>query len=542
MQLNDIKSMLLAGANSINVNKDKINKVNVFPIPDGDTGTNMDHTMGGIVKKLMEIGDADLTEESFDQLYNSALMASQGNSGVILSQWYKGFFGAFKENMELTIGSLDEAFMLASEAAYSAVSNPTEGTILTVAREGFEGAEEQIDEESTVEQFLEAVLNCAKESLERTPELLPVLKDAGVIDSGGLGFVYMISGMLEGINGSSTFDVDDLLEQYGTITSGIDISSDSEEFGYCTELILNVSDDKKSVFHFEDQKKWCENIGNSVVAVMNLNQFKAHVHTMEPEKVLEHFHSFGEFYKIKIENMTVQHHELQNFSEKKTRKEGLSIITVADGPGMKSLFSDMGANIILDGGQSDNVSVEDMVNAIKATDTNTVVLLPNNKNILMAAEKAKENTQSNDLDVIILPTKTMADGYAAMALVDFEAPAFEIMDVMKQSLAKSISCQIAPAARDSVCDGIEVKSGELLVVVDGTVIGSVVVVEDALEVLQAKLSGIENKSSVVFFCKDEEAIQGLECIRNKIDSVFGSAEIFFYNGGQTVYDYVLAII
>ena len=284
MELSVLKKMLIGGAKKILDNKQQLNEMNVFPIPDGDTGTNMDKTMGGVLNVLAEIGDRDLRPSDFDELYTGALMSSQGNSGVILSQWLKGFLKAFKDFDEVSAGSLYAAFLSGTESAYNSVAEPVEGTFLTVCREAQENAEDNLDEDTTTEQFMKDVVEGAAESLKHTPELLPVLKQYDVLDSGAMGFVCLVTGMLEALDES--FDID-LSEFESVAKAGAAAAGEGlAEFGYCTELILKIDDDKVASFNEPLVRSDMRDFGNSLVLVQEGKQVKVHIHTVKPEAVM----------------------------------------------------------------------------------------------------------------------------------------------------------------------------------------------------------------------------------------------------------------
>lgn len=334
MELSVLKKMLIGGAKKILDNKQELNDMNVFPIPDGDTGTNMDKTMSGVLKVLFEIGDRDLESSDFDKLYTGALMNSQGNSGVILSQWLKGFLKSFKDFDELNAGSLYAGFLAGTESAYNSVAEPVEGTFLTVCREAQENAEDNLDEDTTTEQFMKDIVEGATESLKKTPELLPILKEYNVLDSGAMGFVCLVTGMLEALDDSFEIDLSEF-ESVAAVDAGASIPGMGEglaEFGYCTEMIIQLDDDKADSFNETLVTSDMRDFGNSLVLVKDGKQVKIHIHTLKPESVMAYFHKFGEFIKLKIENMTIQHHE--SFI---ANKKDAAIVAVADGDGIAEL-------------------------------------------------------------------------------------------------------------------------------------------------------------------------------------------------------------
>lgn len=536
MELSVLKKMLIGGAKKILDNKQQLNEMNVFPIPDGDTGTNMDKTMGGVLQALAEIGDRDLESADFDKLYTGALMNSQGNSGVILSQWLKGFLRAFKDFDELNAGSLYAAFLSGTESAYNSVAEPVEGTFLTVCREAQENAEDNLDEDTTTEQFMKDVVEGAAESLKHTPELLPVLKEYNVLDSGAMGFVCLVTGMLEALDES--FDIDlSKFESVANASAGAVSAAMGEglaEFGYCTELIVQIDDDKIDSFDETLVRSDMRDFGNSLVLVQEGNQVKIHIHTLKPEAVMTYYHRFGEFIKLKIENMTIQHHE--SFT---ANKKDVAIVAVADGDGIADLFKELGVTEIARGGQSNNVSVQGLTDSCKAAGTKDIIILPNNKNIIMTAEKVREVMK--DVKIRIIPTKSMAEGYLALSLVNANASAQEIEVSMIQALQGVHTGLIAKADKTGVYNGISVTAGDFIGVLDDDIITCAS--SDLKACLEAFLPTVPDaascKSVHIFTgnAEDKAISDGLE---DQIKTCCPGAEIFSCVGGQNIYNYVIA--
>ena len=536
MELSVLKKMLIGGAKKILDNKQQLNEMNVFPIPDGDTGTNMDKTMGGVLQALAEIGDRDLESADFDKLYTGALMNSQGNSGVILSQWLKGFLRAFKDFDELNAGSLYAAFLSGTESAYNSVAEPVEGTFLTVCREAQENAEDNLDEDTTTEQFMKDVVEGAAESLKHTPELLPVLKEYNVLDSGAMGFVCLVTGMLEALDESFDIDLSEF-ESVANASAGAVSAAMGEglaEFGYCTELIVQIDDDKIDSFDETLVRSDMRDFGNSLVLVQEGNQVKIHIHTLKPEAVMTYYHRFGEFIKLKIENMTIQHHE--SFT---ANKKDVAIVAVADGDGIADLFKELGVTEIARGGQSNNVSVQGLTDSCKAAGTKDIIILPNNKNIIMTAEKVREVMK--DVKIRIIPTKSMAEGYLALSLVNANASAQEIEVSMIQALQGVHTGLIAKADKTGVYNGISVTAGDFIGVLDDDIITCAS--SDLKACLEAFLPTVPDaascKSVHIFTgnAEDKAISDGLE---DQIKSCCPGAEIFSCVGGQNIYNYVIA--
>ena len=537
MELSVLKRMLIGGAKKILDNKQQLNEMNVFPIPDGDTGTNMDKTMGGVLTVLSEIGDRDLRPSDFDELYTGALMSSQGNSGVILSQWLKGFLKAFKDFDELNAGSLYAAFLAGTESAYNSVAEPVEGTFLTVCREAQENAEDNLDEDTTTEQFMRDVVEGASESLKHTPELLPVLKQYDVLDSGAMGFVCLVTGMLEALDDTFTVDLSEFKSAVAKPVSGAPVSMGGKglaEFGYCTEMIIQIDDDKAASFNEDLVRSDMRDFGNSLVLVKDGNQVKVHIHTLKPESVMAYYHRYGEFVKLKIENMTIQHHEsfLANLKE-------VAIVAVADGDGFADLFTDMGVTEVARGGQSDNVSLQDLVDACKKASAKHVILLPNNKNIIMTAEKVREVYK--DAVIHIVPTKSMAEGYLALSLIDAGASYEEIEKAMNKALVGVHTGLIAKSDKTGVYNGVDVHAGDYIGVLDDDIITCAdTVLKDCLMKFFPTVPTVTDCESVMVFAGNDSDKALSDAMTADIKSFCPSAEIFSCLGGQKIYNYVIA--
>ena len=536
MELNILKKMFIGGAKKILDNKQTLNDMNVFPIPDGDTGTNMDKTMTGLIKVLMEIGDRDLTASDFDDLYTSALMNSQGNSGVILSQWLKGFLKAFKDFDEVSAGTLDMAFIEGMSSAYNSVAEPVEGTFLTVCREAQENAEDQLDEDTTTEEFMKNIVEGASESLKKTPDLLPVLKQYDVLDSGAMGFLCLVTGMMEALD--ETFSVDlTVFEGVAKLNGAAAAGMGGEglaEFGYCTEMIIQIDDDKGADFKEELVRSDMRDFGNSLVLVKDRNQVKVHIHTLKPESVMAYYHRFGEFIKLKIENMTIQHHESFMADMK-----DVAIVAVADGDGFEDLYKEMGVTQVARGGQSDNVNLQGLSDACKAASAKHVILLPNNKNIIMTAEKVRE--VNKDCVIHIVPTKSMAEGYLALSLIDTNASCEEIEKSMNKALEGVHTGLIAKADKTGVYNGINVTAGDFIGVLDDDVITCADTdLKACLLKFLPTVPGVKDYESVMIFAGNDDDKALADDNQSSISDICSSAEIFSCLGGQNIYNYVIA--
>ena len=538
MELSVLKKMLIGGAKKILDNKQQLNDMNVFPIPDGDTGTNMDKTMSGVLQGLAEIGDRDLESSDFDKLYTGALMNSQGNSGVILSQWLKGFLKAFKDFDEVNAGTLYAGFLAGTESAYNSVAEPVEGTFLTVCREAQENAEDNLDEDTTTEQFMKDIVDGAAESLKHTPELLPVLKEYNVLDSGAMGFVCLVTGMLEALDESFAIDLS-AFESVASVAEGAAavpaMGEGLAEFGYCTEMIIQLDDDKADSFNETLVTSDMRDFGNSLVLVKDGNQVKVHIHTLKPESVMAYYHRYGEFIKLKIENMTIQHNETVFAAGKKD----VAIVAVADGDGFESLFKEMGVAEIARGGQSNNVSVLSLCDTCKNAAAKKIIILPNNKNIIMTAEKVREVMK--DCEIHIVPTKSMAEGYLALSLVDTNASCEEIENAMNKALEGVHTGLIAKSDKRGTYNGVYVDVGDYIGVLDDDIITCASPeLDKCFTAFISKIPDAEIFESVLIFADNDEDKALADGLNGDVKTNFPSAEIFSCLGGQNIYNYVIA--
>ena len=468
-------------------------------------------------------------------------MNSQGNSGVILSQWLKGFLKAFKDFDEVNAGTLYAGFLAGTESAYNSVAEPVEGTFLTVCREAQENAEDNLDEDTTTEQFMKDIVDGAAESLKHTPELLPVLKEYNVLDSGAMGFVCLVTGMLEALDESFSIDLSEF-ESVATASAGAAsvpaMGEGLAEFGYCTEMIISLDEDKADSFNETLVTSDMRDFGNSLVLVRDGNQVKVHIHTLKPESVMAYYHRYGEFIKLKIENMTIQHNE-SVFASGASGKNDVAIVAVADGDGFENLFREMGAAEIARGGQSNNVSVLSLCDTCNNASAKKVIILPNNKNIVMTAEKVREVMK--DCDIHIVPTRSMAEGYLALSLVDTNASCDEIVAAMNKALEGVHTGLIAKADKRGTYNGIYVDIGDYIGVLDDDII--ICASPDLKECFNAFISKVpdpESYESVLIFADNDEDKELADSQNGKVKTYLPSAEIYSCLGGQNIYNYVIA--
>lgn len=553
---NILRDAIISAANNLSNNRKRVDDLNVFPVPDGDTGTNMSMTLSNAVRELEKTQNATAGEVA--KINASALLrGARGNSGVITSLLFRGFSKGIAKDEFVTAQNLAAAFKLGVEAAYKAVMKPTEGTILTVARVASEKAEEALNAGSDEIGVFEAAIGGAKVALENTPELLPALKKAGVVDAGGQGFVLILEGMLSVFKGNGIIaSANNSEEKSEPAEQNLSAAGSFETeitFTYCTEFIVNRSSDcpKKP----EELRAYLESIGDCVVVVDDEEIIKVHVHTDHPGNAIENGLTFGQLVHLKIENMRDQHerakHDAESFKKKPTTSSDLSqkiepvevtkpvgFVSVCAGDGIAELFKDLGVDTVVSGGQTMNPSTDDILKAIESTPAETVFVLPNNKNIIMAAE---QTVPISTRKVFVLHTRTIPQGVTAMLNYDESAESETNAIEMMKAAEKIATGQITFAARDSDFDGHKIKKGELLALANGKVSFTDTVLDKAAVRLIRQLMNKNSEFITVMYGEDvtEEQAEVLEAILNE---KFGSkTEITFINGGQPIYYLIISV-
>jgi len=526
--------MLISGANNLINHRQQVDDMNVFPVPDGDTGTNMSMTMKSCVQGL-KASEALGVYEIIKSVSNDTLRGARGNSGVILSQLMRGMKKAFDGATTCDVSLFAKAFKSASDCAYRAVMKPTEGTILTVAREMAECAIACKDQIEDFVDFFALVTDAGNKALSKTPELLPKLKQAGVVDSGGQGLMYIIEGMYYYLSKNDVIGLSD--ENDEADNSGEIHSKEEITFAYCTECIVEKNKKRKSAFKF---KAAIESIGDSMVFVDDDDIVKVHIHTNTPDVVLAEALKGGALSSVKIENMRLQHSALINKSSNDIPAEPpkkYAFAAVAVGDGIKNTLTDLGVDRIIEGGQTMNPSTEDIAAAIENINAENIFVFPNNKNIIMAAEQSKKLSKSN---VIVIPTTSVSQAMSAMVAFDEDLSAEENRQAFEEAISM-VSCgQITNAVRDTVVDDIEIKEGEYLVIVDGKIKDSVSETDEA--VINAVADMVNDESSVItiFYgidINEEDAVKIKETLENQYDE----CDVYLYNGGQPVYHYLISV-
>lgn len=551
------RRLLISGAINLQNNIRTINNLNVFPIPDGDTGDNMYLTLKGGVDQIITVKDDTLGKEAV-ALANGMLLNARGNSGVILSQLFFGLSEGLANLKEATLTEFAYAMEKGVECAYKAVAEPVEGTMLTVARESIDFSRDNIDENTTAKDFFTTVLEEMKKSLEKTPELLEVLKESGVIDSGGAGLVCIIEGFLK------AFDNENALEEVAVSSNentqkSVDFSKFNEdsvmEFGYCTEMLVQLLKSKTDVdaFSVEDLIAYLNTLGDSIVAVKVGSIIKLHVHTLKPYLVMEYCQRFGEFLTVKIENMTLQHNESELYSEKKEEKSSLeelnskvkrarkdfAVITVANGDGIIDMFTELGADYIVRGGQTNNPSSEDFIRAFDEVNADTIFVLPNNSNIILAAKQAAEIYK--DSDVRIIPSKSLGQGYSALSMIDL---GLGDVDAIEQSIieamAGTITGMVSPAVRTTVCNGVSINEGDYMGFSNKEMIVSTPSkIQTVCELAKTLLS--ENKSIILALYGKNATEEERLAFSSFVSKNLSYAELYEIDGKQDVYDFILIV-
>ncbi|MBQ8840191.1 MAG: DAK2 domain-containing protein [Clostridia bacterium] len=539
------EKMVMGGAVNLHDNVQTVNDLNVFPIPDGDTGENMFLTMRGGVEGLKKAQGKSLTELA-SAMANGMLMGARGNSGVILSQLFYGLAESLKGQERADLKEFGRALLNGVRCAYGAVAVPVEGTILTVARESAENVSNRINDDISVYEFFKCFLKEMKESLERTPELLAVLKEAGVIDSGGAGLVYIIEGFCKALGGEELH-----WDNEGSSSKTVDLdfskfTEDSEmEFGYCTEMLLQLQKSKTDVDNFDVDGliKYLESVGgDSIVAFKTGTVVKIHVHTMTPYKVLEYCQRFGEYLTVKIENMTLQHNETVDKKEKKEDsikikkpRKKYATVTTAMGEGLINLFEEMGADVVVNGGQTNNPSAEDFLEAFEMANAENIFVLPNNSNIILSAKQAKELYK--DANVYIIESKSIGQGYSALSELDysFDNPE-EIAKNLSEKMMLSVTGMIARSIRTTVANGVSIKENDYMGFTGKTMMFSTESKLETTKLLIDELSKDRDFLIAVYgkSTTDEEKAQ----IQTYVEKQ-GKVELYEIDGMQEVYDFIL---
>ena len=549
-----LAKMFLAGAQNIEAKKDYINELNVFPVPDGDTGTNMSMTIMSAAKEVTALNNPEMKDLA-KAISSGSLRGARGNSGVILSQLLRGFTKAIKEEKEIDVLALAAACQRARDTAYKAVMKPKEGTILTVASGIATKAAEMAEETDDLEVFIPAVIEHAEEVLNKTPEMLPVLKEAGVVDSGGQGLLEVIKGGYDAFLGKE-IDYSSIKPSTSVTVNKVNAEDTADiKFGYCTEFIILTEKE----FTEEDEhefKKFLSSIGDSIVCVADDDVVKIHVHTNDPGLAIQKALTYGQLSKMKIDNMREEHQEKlirdaeklaeeqakeeAAYEEKKTAepRKAMGFIAVSIGAGMNEIFKELGADYIIEGGQTMNPSTEDMLNAIDQVNADTVFILPNNKNIVLAANQAKSLVE--DKEIIVIPTKTVPQGITAIINFMPDADAKTNEEAMLEEIKNVKTGQMTYAVRDTHIDDKEIHEGDIMGIGDSGILAVGKDLEETTKELIANLVD-EDSELISIYYGEEVSEEEAEKFAGEIEELYPDIDVDIQFGGQPIYYYVLAV-
>ena len=541
-----LSRMFLAGARNLEAKKEWINELNVFPVPDGDTGTNMTMTIMSAASEVSALENADM-ETLAKAISSGSLRGARGNSGVILSQLLRGFTRSVRKSEVLDASAIAAAMERAVETAYKAVMKPKEGTILTVAKEAALKAVEIAPAAEELQPFFDEVFAHAEETLARTPEMLPVLKEAGVVDSGGQGLLEVMRGAIDGFMGK---EIDYSVFEKSSSPSVTKISPQAEadiKFGYCTEFIIllesPVSEEEEHKF-----KEFLTSIGDSIVVVADEEIIKVHVHTNHPGQAIERALTYGALSRMKIDNMREEHQEKlikdaeklakeQEEAEKLPPKEA-GFIAVSAGEGLTEIFRELGVDYLIEGGQTMNPSTEDMLNAISKVNAETVYIFPNNKNIILAANQARDLTE--DKKIVVVPTKTVPQGITAMISFVPEKSAEENAEVMEEAISKVHTGQITYAVRDTRLDDKEIHEGDIMGIGDKGILAVGGNKEKVAEATIAEMMSDEAEVISIYYGADTSE-ESAEALAASVEELYPDCEVEVNRGGQPIYYYIISV-
>ena len=542
-----LQKMFLAGAANLEAKKEFINELNVFPVPDGDTGTNMTLTILSAAKEVKALENPDMVAIA-KAISSGSLRGARGNSGVILSQLLRGFTKEIREHKEIDTITLAKACERATATAYKAVMKPKEGTILTVAKGASQKAAELAETTEDLDTFISEVINYAQEVLEKTPEMLPVLKEAGVVDSGGQGLLEVMRGAYDAFQGKE-IDYSAIKASAGTKMVKPSEQAETEiKFGYCTEFIIMLEKE----FTAKDEtefKAYLESIGDSIVCVADDDIVKIHVHTNDPGLAIQKALTYGQLSRMKIDNMREEHQErlikdaeklaAQQAEAKKAepRKE-VGFIAVSIGEGMNEIFRELGADYIIEGGQTMNPSTEDMLNAIDQVNAEHIFILPNNKNIILAANQAQ--TLTEDKDIIVVPSKTVPQGITAIINYMPDADAQTNLEAMIEGIGNVKTGQVTYAVRDTHIDDKEIHEGDIMGIGDSGILAVGQSVEETTKEMLAQLVDEDTELISLYYGQDVQE-ESAENFAQEIEDLYPDVDVDVHSGGQPIYYYVLSV-
>ena len=546
-----LRKMFLAGAANLEAKKEFINELNVFPVPDGDTGTNMTLTIMSAAKEVQALGNPDMVSIA-KAISSGSLRGARGNSGVILSQLLRGFTKEIKEHNEIDVNILAKACDRATATAYKAVMNPKEGTILTVAKGISQKAAELAETTDDLEAFLPEVISHAEQVLKETPELLPVLKEAGVVDSGGQGLLEVIRGAYDAFLGKE-IDYAAIEASSGTkmVKPGQQAEADIK-FGYCTEFII-MTDKPFTDKNETEFKAYLESIGDSIVCVADDDIVKVHVHTNDPGLAIQKALTYGQLSRMKIDNMREEHQEklirdaekvaaqqaqAAEVKKKKEPRKPVGFIAVSIGDGMNEIFRELGVDYIIEGGQTMNPSTDDMLTAIDEVNADHIFILPNNKNIILAANQARSLTK--DKDIIVIPTKTVPQGITAVISYMPEADVDANLEAMEEAVKNVKTGQVTYAVRDTKIDDKVIHEGDIMGIGDQGILSVGQSVEDTVKDMLAQLVDDDSELISLYYGQDVHE-EDAEKFAQTVEELYPDIDVDVHMGGQPIYYYVLSV-
>ncbi|MGK9429225.1 DAK2 domain-containing protein [Bacillus atrophaeus] len=543
--------MILSGSQNLSQNAGVVDALNVFPVPDGDTGTNMNLSMTSGAREVEHLETSDIGKVGI-ALSKGLLMGARGNSGVILSQLFRGFSKSIEQKKEINANEFAAALQAGVDMAYKAVMKPVEGTILTVAKDAAKEAVAAAQKETDIIKLMEAVTEEAEASLNRTPDLLPVLKEVGVVDSGGKGLLCVYEGFLASLKGETVSaktalpSLDDMVSAEHHKSAQSMMSTEDIEYGFCTEVMVRLDQDKRE-FNEETFRNDLSRFGDSLLVIADDTLAKVHVHAEEPGNVLNYAQNYGELIKIKIENMREQHTSIISQDlmpadsgapvAPSTKKQPYGIVTVAMGEGISELFKSIGASSVIEGGQTMNPSTEDIAEAVKSVNAEVVFILPNNSNIIMAANQAASVLEQQ---VFVIPAKTVPQGMSALLAFNPQQEPEVNEANMLDAIQQVKSGQVTYSVRDTHIDGHDIKKGDFMGILNGTIIGSAEDQLAAAKMLLSEMIGEEDEIVTVLYgenASSEEAAQLEEYLGDKFEDV----EVEIHNGKQPLYSYIFAV-
>ncbi|KPN93080.1 DAK2 domain-containing protein [Lysinibacillus sp. ZYM-1] len=537
--------MVQMGAHHLYQNANYVDSLNVFPVPDGDTGTNMNLSMTSGAKET-ELSAVEHIGKTAQALSKGLLMGARGNSGVILSQLFRGFGKFIEKEATIDAKGFAGAFQAGVDTAYKAVMKPVEGTILTVAREAAKKGVEVAETENDIIAVMEAFTAEAKASLDRTPDLLPVLKEVGVVDSGGQGLLFVYEGFLASLKGEplpekNSATLDDLINAEHHRAQDFMNTADIE-FGYCTEIMVRLEEGKEP-FNEEQFRQELNPLGDSLLVISDEEIAKVHIHSEQPGSVLSIGQKYGSLIKIKVDNMREQHSAIVGeehkapTTTKKVEKHPYAIVTIAMGEGVAGLLRSIGASYVIEGGQTMNPSTEDIVKAVKEIGAEKVLILPNNKNIVMAAEQAVELLE---IEAAVVPTKTIPQGMAAILAFNPEAAVELNKKTMTEAFANVKTGQVTYAVRDTSIDGVEIHKDDFMALAEGKIVLSTPALKDAAEKVIADLVDEDTEIVTVIYGEDTTEQDATELVAF-IEENYPDAEVELFNGKQGLYPYIISV-